>query len=128
MISYLGMKYRYILLFGILSIFFSIIVFNSFNYKHISYNQNKILNDVLLNDILGIYKDSSNIDIEEISSILDHIDILNSYNIIKSVSEPFNAKTKSIVQNAVNGENIESAHTYLGKLFSHLCVKHLNIH
>ena len=85
MISYLRMKYRYIFLLGIFSIFFSIKVFNSFNYKHMSYNQNKILNDDLLNNILGLYKDSSNIDIEKISSILDQIDILNSYNIIKSI-------------------------------------------
>ena len=49
-----------------------------------------------------------------------------SYNIIKSVSEPFNAKAKSIIQNAIDGENMETAHTHLGKLFSHLCVKHFD--
>jgi anhydro-N-acetylmuramic acid kinase len=49
-----------------------------------------------------------------------------SYNIIKSAIEPFNAQSKSIIQNAVDGANIEMAHTHLGKLFSTFCVKHFD--
>ena len=49
-----------------------------------------------------------------------------TYKIIKSIFEPFNVKTKSIIQNAVDGQNIEMAHTHLGKLFSHLCIKHFD--
>ena len=49
-----------------------------------------------------------------------------NYNILKSVSEPFNHKTKSIIESAVEGENIEIAHTQLGKLFSELCIKHFD--
>lgn len=49
-----------------------------------------------------------------------------NYNIIKSVSEPFNANTKSIIKDVVGDENIETAHTHLGKLFSHICVKYFD--
>jgi len=47
-----------------------------------------------------------------------------SYNIIKSISEPFTMHTKSIIQHAVKGKNIENAHSYLGELFSQLCIKY----
>jgi len=51
---------------------------------------------------------------------------LFSYKIIKSVSEPFNTQTKSIIQNAIEGKNIEITHIHLGKLFSQLCIKHFD--
>jgi anhydro-N-acetylmuramic acid kinase len=49
-----------------------------------------------------------------------------NYDIIKSVFEPFDTRTKFIIQNAVDGENIKIANTHLGKLFSHLCMKHFD--
>ena len=51
---------------------------------------------------------------------------LFSYNIIKTASEPFSAQTKFIIQNAIEGKNIELAHTYLGEQFSQLCIKHFD--
>ncbi|MBT5078918.1 MAG: anhydro-N-acetylmuramic acid kinase [Candidatus Marinimicrobia bacterium] len=47
-----------------------------------------------------------------------------NYKIMKSVSEPFQVQTKTIIQNAIDGKNIEIAHTHLGKLFSQLCTKY----
>ncbi|MBC8311724.1 MAG: anhydro-N-acetylmuramic acid kinase [Candidatus Marinimicrobia bacterium] len=50
---------------------------------------------------------------------------LFSYKIIKSVSTPFNSETKSLILQAVDGKNVETAHTHLGRLFSQLCVKYI---
>ena len=82
---------------------------------------NQVKNLTVLGLMSGTSMDGLDLCLSEIS-ITENYSF--NYNILKSVSEPFNAKTKSIIENAVKGENIKTAHTQLGKLFSELCIKH----